>query len=1249
MIRRIQEDDVLARSFLGELAEAQRHNDRIEEALSVFDNYVDPRDAYRDSDGTDWSVLGAGVGGKNRPATDFAGFANEQELTDARELCRRMFTNNEFVINGHNVRVNYAVDTGFQFKAVAKDASKANPELVYQLQEFIDELLEENHWARRQRETVLRYDRDGEAFRRRFRQPDGLTMYRFIEPWQVTSLSIDETSRNLAFGVECEPDDDEKPVRYYVATISGENPQAIDAEDVQHLKANVDMNVRRGVPLFWPAGRNARRVTSVLRNVGIKDELAAALCVNRKHSSATTGTAASAFASGAATLRTTNPSTGAVTNHKAYGPGTILDTSKNTEYEALNIADGIDQMVMGLDAMLRALAAAAGLPEFMLTSNASNGNYSSTMVAEGPAVRTFRTIQSMLKAADLELIDDAIEWAIQCKRLPEGILDEVEIQVELPQLSTRDAAAEANANKTYLDAKVLSRQTLSSKLGLEYDQEQENIKAHDMAHPPEPSPMLGNPNDPNRAAAVGAMRGIMRTPESMDAFKALLDSEYRAVCEHLGPGAHPNGTSQDVHGDGGSIERQVKAMTKSLGGKQPMTQKRAANVDGGGEIGPNGEFYRPGAFIATTDLPKKLKDKLKSSAIGKVVVEPGVFEVPKPGQMSLLDKLGGTVMNHRNGEINYQYLSYRGSTPEEVANYENLVGRWKAGERWVSVTDHPELAGFTDVARLYVAEMNIPDVLLSKLPDEYRTRLKVREGVEVTEHCGANAQGGGGFQPGNTCGGEGGGGAVDAKKKITDSAAFKAWFGDSKVVDADGKPLVVYHGTQKDFDEFKVTASSRNGDAFGVGHYFGSSDVANVYADKEEFGPNVKPVYLKIEAPFDLGSKLTDGQVQAIAAAVALDPPMDGDMTFAATTTKEFSDKKSAMEFFTGKREEWKSKGNGIDRHKPSAGVSDGGAFTVTYKDLSSQSIHIPAMASDAKDALQRVYGNEYTHVLKRAGFDGIKVPGLEFWIAFDSTQIKSATGNKGTFDPSNPDIREGFDPSEHPRHDAGTSQGGEFAPKGAGGAGNGIAPDYVKGEHAAGVLDDWATPATGSREGNYAKAKAEAEAWVNGEKSKGFDELYAETQAGLKSRGIKEAKLYRGIALPADHPLAKAIASGDVGKGTVLKNVSGMAVTSWSDSNGVAEHFATSERLRQKGEAYAVVLERVVSAEDVIGTHKVHRGFLPGENEWIARNKGKVELRVVAAWKPIGMSEGVQDGSADGIDLSGTDNQRGIEKPKDA
>lgn len=754
MIRRIQEDDG-ARSFLGELAAAARHNDRIEEALSAFDNYVDPRDAYRDADGTDWNTLGAGVGGKNRPATDFAGFANEQELTDARELCRRMFTNNEFVINGHNVRINYAVDTGFQFKAVAKDASKGNDALVDQLQEFIDELLEKNCWARRQRETVLRWDRDGEAFRRRFRQADGLTLYRFIEPWQVTSQALAQAD-NLAFGIECEPDDDEKPVRYYVATVSGDAPQPVDAEEVQHLKANVDMNVRRGVPLFWPAGRNARRVVSVLRNVGIKDELAAALCVNRKHSTATTGAAASAFASGNATLRTTNPATGLVTNHKSYGPGTILDSSKNTEYEALNIADGIDQMVMGLDAMLRALAAAAGLPEFMLTSNAANGNYSSTMVAEGPAVRTFRTIQSMLKAADLELIDDAIEWAIQCKRLPENILDEVEIQVELPQLSTRDAAAEASSNKTYLDAKVLSRQTLSSRLGLEYDQEQENIEAHDKAHPPE-QPMLGNPNDPNRAAAVGAMRGIMRTPESMDAFKALLEGEYRTIVE------------------------KDEGEWKTINGVHVLIGK-----DGTISKGPDG-------------------------FVGK-----------KPNEID--------------GDAKKKSVSGNGDKKDATDN---------------SKTDH------------------------------------------------------------------------------TSSPEFKAWFGDSKAVDEHGKPLVVYHGSKREFTVFDASK--------GVvpGFYFTSNEKAASAFTK-------------------------DGNL--IAAHLAIKNP---------ATMQDFA----------------------RARRNNSSLLSDDPASTKAFNAA----------------VVKQLQGEGFDGI-NDSKFGGVGGNGREVWVVFEPTQIKSATGNKGAFNPNNPDIRESWD-----------------------------------------------------------------------------------------------------------------------------------------------------------------------------------------------------------------------------------------------
>jgi hypothetical protein len=40
--------------------------------------------------------------------------------------------------------------------------------------------------------------------------------------------------------------------------------------------------------------------------------------------------------------------------------------------------------------------------------------------------------------------------------------------------------------------------------------------------------------------------------------------------------------------------------------------------------------------------------------------------------------------------------------------------------------------------------------------------------------------------------------AAPGKINQTDTAAFKRWFGDSKVVDANGNPLVVYHGTDQE-------------------------------------------------------------------------------------------------------------------------------------------------------------------------------------------------------------------------------------------------------------------------------------------------------------------------------------------------------------------------------------------------------------------------------------------------------------------
>lgn len=88
----------------------------------------------------------------------------------------------------------------------------------------------------------------------------------------------------------------------------------------------------------------------------------------------------------------------------------------------------------------------------------------------------------------------------------------------------------------------------------------------------------------------------------------------------------------------------------------------------------------------------------------------------------------------------------------------------------------------------------------------------------------------------------------------TDSPDFRRWFGDSKVVDADGKPLVVYHGTGASFDRFRTHTGA--GGELGAGAYFTdapevASAVANEVADRGDGAANVMPVYLSIQRPFD--------------------------------------------------------------------------------------------------------------------------------------------------------------------------------------------------------------------------------------------------------------------------------------------------------------------------------------------------------------------------------------------------------------
>jgi len=85
---------------------------------------------------------------------------------------------------------------------------------------------------------------------------------------------------------------------------------------------------------------------------------------------------------------------------------------------------------------------------------------------------------------------------------------------------------------------------------------------------------------------------------------------------------------------------------------------------------------------------------------------------------------------------------------------------------------------------------------------------------------------------------------------------FKNWFSNSKVVDENGEPLVVYHGTGASFDAFNKSKIGKNYKADDYGFFFSSSaSEASEYGEgyveyHKEGNSNVIPVFLNLKNPY---------------------------------------------------------------------------------------------------------------------------------------------------------------------------------------------------------------------------------------------------------------------------------------------------------------------------------------------------------------------------------------------------------------
>jgi hypothetical protein len=226
------------------------------------------------------------------------------------------------------------------------------------------------------------------------------------------------------------------------------------------------------------------------------------------------------------------------------------------------------------------------------------------------------------------------------------------------------------------------------------------------------------------------------------------------------------------------------------------------------------------------------------------------------------------------------------------------------------------------------------------------------------------------------------------KDKKTDTPAFRKWFGSSVVVNSEGEPLVMYHGMPEEMQGGEFRSSSYG--SLGEGIYFTSNPAAasdfatgkRYPGAEEKLQGNVVPAYLKLEQPFDdnffVGNKDWQG--------------------WAASILRQGNP--ASFEYW------------------PQSVRWQVGPAAQQQKILTD--LHDKLMKGDAtlRDLLfvydkgaEAPWGKEILKAIKEhGGFDGVILKnspkGFDEYLVYKPTQVKSATGNVGTYDPNNPDIR---------------------------------------------------------------------------------------------------------------------------------------------------------------------------------------------------------------------------------------------------
>lgn len=488
---------------------------------SEFGDVVDRREHLYDTPG--W-----GPGGYDRRSTSPGDrargkctpfFENETDLAGMRGIGRYLAGATEIGVGALEALTNFTIGTGFVYEAEPRNEKQHSAALIREVQWAVDEILEANQWiGDQEEESFLRASRDGETILW-VQDQGGMPLVRIVEPDYVTEPAqvreleeyLGTSGLDWSFGIGTEKGRHDRPYGYFIQWEgSAGDWDVAPAGEVVHIKCNVDRMVKRGISDFYAAFLTLERASKLLGNTLQGSAIQACIAYIREHAAGTTADQITPFANSKrdATVHVPRPVGGSKTrSQERWYPGKVVDAA-GFKYHAAPLGTPNGPLfVQIVQAALRIVGVRWQMPEYLVSGDASNANYSSTLAAGGPFDRASRRRQCKYKRPFAAMLWIGLGHLIRRGRFRQfgiGTLTElkreVQLQVTAPGVAIANQAEEENIRAIRADRGILSKKTWSGQVDLDYDVEQANLREEPRQEPePPPSPI---------AAAMESVRTI---------------------------------------------------------------------------------------------------------------------------------------------------------------------------------------------------------------------------------------------------------------------------------------------------------------------------------------------------------------------------------------------------------------------------------------------------------------------------------------------------------------------------------------------------------------------------------------------------------------------------------------------------------------------------------------------------------------------------------------------------------------------